>query len=59
VRARAASSGWTQVGMVELLGMNRNYLSEIENGKKDPSLRVLKAIADGFDLTLAILLRGI
>jgi len=45
--------------MVELLGMNRNYLSEIENGKKDPSLRVLKAIADGFDLTLAILLRGI
>ena len=38
--------------MADLLGVDRSYLSEIENGKKDPSLRVLKAIADGFKLTL-------
>lgn len=35
-----------------------SYLSEIENGKKDPSLRVLKTIADGFDLSLSHFLRG-
>jgi transcriptional regulator with XRE-family HTH domain len=45
--------------MAELLGVDRSYLSEIENGKKDPSLRVLKTIADGFSLSLSQLLRGL
>jgi transcriptional regulator with XRE-family HTH domain len=30
-----------------------------ERGKKDPSLRVLKTIADGFRLTLSQFLRGL
>lgn len=45
--------------VAEILGIDRSYLSEIENGKKDPSLSVLKAIADGFELTLARFLRGL
>lgn len=45
--------------MAEYLGLDRSYLSEIETGKKDPSLTVLKAIADGFGLSLSNLLRGI
>jgi transcriptional regulator with XRE-family HTH domain len=45
--------------MAELLGVDRSYLSEIETGKKDPSLRVLKTIADGFRVTLSQLLRGL
>ena len=45
--------------MAEFLGVDRSYLSEIETGKKDPSLRVLKTIADGFHLTLAQMLRGL
>jgi transcriptional regulator with XRE-family HTH domain len=44
--------------MAEMLGVDRSYLSEIETGKKDPSLRVLKTIADGSKLTLSQLLRG-
>jgi transcriptional regulator with XRE-family HTH domain len=44
--------------MAELLGIDRSYLSEIETGKKDPSLRVLKALADGFKLSLSQLLKG-
>jgi transcriptional regulator with XRE-family HTH domain len=44
--------------MAEVLGVDRSYLSEIENGKKDPSLQVLKTIADGFSLTLSQLFRG-
>jgi len=43
--------------MAEMLGVDRSYLSEIETGKKDPSLRVLKTIADGFKLSLSQLLR--
>ena len=45
--------------LAERLGVDRSYLSEIETGKKDPSLRVLKTIADGFKLTLSKLLRGL
>lgn len=44
--------------MAELLGIDRSYLSEIETGKKDPSLRILKAIADGFGLSLSQMLKG-
>ena len=58
VRSLRRERGWTQVEMAEMLGVDRSYLSEIETGKKDPSLRVLKTIADGFKITLSRLLRG-
>ena len=58
VRSLRRDRGWTQVEMAEMLGVDRSYLSEIENGKKDPSLRVLKTLADGFNLSLSQLLRG-
>ena len=45
--------------LAELLGIDRSYLSEIETGKKDPSLTTLKVIADGFHLTLAQFLKQI
>jgi transcriptional regulator with XRE-family HTH domain len=57
VRALRLERRWTQVEMAEMLGVDRSYLSEIETGKKDPSLRVLKTIADGFKLSLSQLLR--
>lgn len=58
VRDLRKKRGLTQVELAEMLGVDRSYLSEIETGKKDPSLRVLKTIADGFKLSLAQLLRG-
>lgn len=59
VRSLRRRHGWTQVDMAEALGIDRSYLSEIETGKKDPSLRVMKTIADGFRLSLSQLLRGL
>lgn len=59
VRALRLERRWTQVEMADMLGVDRSYLSEIETGKKDPGLRVLKAIADGFHITLSQLLRGL
>lgn len=58
VRKLRREHGWTQVELADLLGIDRSYLSEIETGKKDPSLRVLKTIADGFELSLSQLLHG-
>jgi transcriptional regulator with XRE-family HTH domain len=51
--------GWSQVEMADLLAINRGYLSEMETGKRDPSLTVLKALADGLAITLSKLLEGI
>jgi hypothetical protein len=45
-----------QLGRQPLLRDTR-YLLEIENGRKDPSLTVLKTFADGFKLSLAQFLR--
>jgi transcriptional regulator with XRE-family HTH domain len=59
VRGLRRQRGWTQVELAELLGLDRSYFSEIETGKKDPSLRVLKTIADGFELSLSQLLQGL
>jgi transcriptional regulator with XRE-family HTH domain len=59
VRSLRHDRRWKQVELAEMLGLDRSYLSEIENGKKDPSLRVLKTIADGFQLSLSQLLRGL
>jgi transcriptional regulator with XRE-family HTH domain len=42
-----------------MLGIDRSYLSEIETGKKDPSLTVLKTMADGFKLSLSQFLSGL
>ncbi len=58
VRTLRRKRGWTQVEMAEALGIDRSYLSEIETGKKDPSLTILKTLADGFELTLSQLLSG-
>jgi transcriptional regulator with XRE-family HTH domain len=58
IRALRRKRSWTQIEMAEMLGIDRSYLFEIENGKKDPSLRVLKTLADGLHISLSQLLRG-
>jgi transcriptional regulator with XRE-family HTH domain len=57
VRRLRKSKGITQLEFAELLGVGRSYLSQIERGKRDPGLRLVKAIADGFKIPLADLLR--
>lgn len=59
VRKLRRDCGWTQVEFAELLGIDRSYLSEIETGKKDPSLTILKTIADGFRMDLGRFLKGL
>jgi transcriptional regulator with XRE-family HTH domain len=51
--------GWTQVEMSDFLAINRSYLSEMETGKKDPSLTMLKTLADGLGMRVSELLKGL
>ena len=51
--------GWTQAEMADYLGLDRSYVGEIEQGKRNPCLLNLKVIADGLKITLAQLFSGI
>ena len=51
--------GWTQTKLARVVGLKRTYLSEIESGKRNPSLLNLKAIADGFHFPLSNLFTGL
>ena len=59
IRALRQARGWTQVEMADFLAMDRSYLSEIETGKKDPSLTMLKTLATGLKTTISKLADGL
>ncbi|MGB9432529.1 MAG: helix-turn-helix transcriptional regulator [Candidatus Acidiferrum sp.] len=50
---------WTQVYMAEYVGMDRSFISDLENGKKEICLRNLELLATTFDMTVAKLLSGL
>jgi transcriptional regulator with XRE-family HTH domain len=51
--------GFTQEELAYRVGMDVSYLSELENGRKEPCLRKMKEISQGLGVTLAELLRGL
>jgi transcriptional regulator with XRE-family HTH domain len=48
--------GWTQTDVAVHLGIDRSFLSDLERGKREPCLRTLETIAQGFEMTLPQLL---
>lgn len=48
--------GISQESLAEILKINRNYLSRIETGKSEPSLSVLKDIAQYFKVDIIALM---
>ena len=40
-------------------GVNKNYLSDLENGRRNPTLKVLRKIAIALDIDLTELFAGI
>ncbi|MCF0118062.1 MAG: helix-turn-helix transcriptional regulator [Bacilli bacterium] len=39
--------------------LNKNYLCDIENGKRNPTLDILEKISHGLNITLEELFRGL
>jgi len=48
-------NGLTQARLAKELGVTRAYLSQVENGHKEPSLVLLRKIAEFFEIPLAVL----
>ena len=51
--------GWSQLMLSIESGVNRNYISDLENGRRNPTLDVLERIANAFSISLSELFRGI
>lgn len=59
IRLLRTERGWRQIDLAEETGIHENYVSDLEQGRKEICLRTLQAIAKAFDLNLAELLKGI
>ncbi len=51
--------GWSQEELAFRSTVNKNYLSDLENGRRNPSLRIIEQIAVALEITLADLFQGI
>jgi len=59
IRALRTAKGWTQTYLSVHAGVGRNYVSDVELGKKEIGLRNLQLLAQSLDLKTADLLKGL
>lgn len=52
IRVLRAERQWSQAELAERVGVSRNSINSVENGKFDPSLPLAFRIADAFGLTI-------
>lgn len=50
---------WSQEDLALSANINKNYLCDLENGRRNPSLEILERIAVAFGITLAELFKGV
>jgi len=51
--------GWSQEALGFECGISKNYISDLENGRRNPTLKILSKLATSFDIDLATLLKGV
>ena len=52
-------AGLSQVEMAYKFGIDRGHISELENGKRKICLALLDTLADGFEITISELMKGV
>lgn len=50
---------WSQEDLALNANINKNYISDLENGRRNPSLEILERIATSFNITLEELFKGV
>ena len=50
---------WSQEDLALEAGVNKNYLSDLERGERNPTVKVLEKIAKALDISLEELFKGI
>ena len=59
IRQLRNERGWRQIDLAEETGLHENYVSDLEQGRKEACLRTLQVLAKAFNLTVADLLKTI
>jgi len=50
---------WSQEDLALNANINKNYICDLENGRRNPSLEILERIAIAFNISLEELFKGI
>lgn len=56
IRTLRKQHEWTQVYMAEYVGMDRSFISDLENGRKEICLRNLELLASTFGMSISKLM---
>lgn len=48
--------GMTMTALAEAVGVSQGYISDIESGKKDGSIKVIKAISEALDADIELII---
>jgi transcriptional regulator with XRE-family HTH domain len=59
IRELRLAKGWTQTYLSVHAGVGRNYISDVERGKKEIGLRNLQLLALSLEIPLDKLLKGL
>jgi transcriptional regulator with XRE-family HTH domain len=59
IRYLRQQQGLSQLDFALLAMINRNYLSDIEQGRRNPTFSILVKIAEALHITLEVLFKGI
>ena len=59
IRYLRKEKGWSQEDLALEANVNKNYICDLENGRRNPSLDILERIASALQITLSELFKGI
>jgi transcriptional regulator with XRE-family HTH domain len=59
IRSLRKAKGWNQDDLALHIGFGRTYISNVERGHKNPSLRSLEIFAVGFRMSLSDFFKGV
>lgn len=59
LRQLRKAKGWSLLELSVRANANHNYLCDLENGRRNPTLALLYRISEAFGITLSSLLLGI
>lgn len=59
VKYLRTQKGMSQEDLALEAGINKNYLSDIERGARNPTLKIMQEIADALNINLEVLFKGL
>lgn len=57
IRDNRLKKGWTQEDLSFEADINKNYISDLERGERNPTLKILVKVADALDVELVDLFK--